>query len=114
MANAIAAVGFEVVLMSDVFVNDGQDVSDPEWIALVSERDWIALTKDAAIARAHTAELLASTVRIFALPNSNLTGPEMARRFSVNINRIVQRARKPGPFIDIVHANRIERRWPPT
>jgi len=32
--------------------------------------------------------------------------------FETNINRIVQRSRKPGPFVDVVLKNSVERRWP--
>jgi len=56
---------------------------------------------------------MASTLRVFALPNANLTGPEMAARFDANLHRILQRSRKRGPFVDVVHPSRLERRWPP-
>jgi hypothetical protein len=54
------------------------------------------------------------TLRVFALDNANIAGEEMARRFKVNLNRILQRARRPGPYVDIVHKDRVERRWPST
>lgn len=113
VADAIRSKGFAVVLMAEVFDDDGQRVHDDEWIGRVSREGWIALTKDPAIIRAHTAALRSSTIRVFALPNARLQGPEMAERFVHHIHRIIQRARKPGPFVDIVHPDRIERRWPP-
>lgn len=99
--------------MAEVFENDGQFASDDEWIELVSAQGWIALTKDAAIVRAHIEAIRTSTIRVFALPKANLTGPEMADRVTENLYRIIQRARKPGPFVDIIQPKRIERRWPP-
>lgn len=102
VADAIRGVGFDVVVMADIFPDDGQTVGDDEWIEVVSNRAWVALTKDAEIVRAHKAALERSAIRMFALPNANLTGPEMAERFLRNIHRIVQRATKPGPFVDIV------------
>jgi hypothetical protein len=114
VAGAIRSAGFDVVLMADVFESDGQYVGDDEWISLASDRGWIALTKDVSITRAHTDALRASTLRTFALPNAHLTGVEMAARFEVNLHRIIQRSRKPGPFVDVVFAGRIERRWPLT
>ena len=36
----------------------------------------------------------------------------MAAYLTTNIHRIVQRARKPGPFVDVVHRNGVQRRWP--
>ena len=114
VAEALRHAGFTVVLMAEVFDDDGQHVDDDEWIDYVSAQGWVALTKDAAIVRAHIAAVRRSGIRMFALPNANLTGPEMGERFVNNVHRIVQRSRKPGPFVDIVHPKRIERRWPPS
>lgn len=99
--------------MSELYP-DGEDqrVADDRWIAEVGSLGLVALTKDVAIVRAHRDALAASTLRVFALPNANLTGQEMADRFAHHVNRIVQRARQPGPFVDVLGPKRIERRWP--
>lgn len=113
VAGVFRASGFEVVLMSELYPHgEDQRVSDDRWIAEVSEAGLVALTKDLSIVRAHTAALEASTLRVFALPNANLTGPQMAERFGANVNRIAQRARRPGPFVDVVGPKAVERRWP--
>jgi len=52
------------------------------------------------------------TRQVFAIGNQHLTGPQMAARYTTNIHRILQRSRKPGPFVDIVQADRVQRRWP--
>lgn len=106
------SAGFEVIRMADAFPDDGQHVGDDEWIERVSGEGWVALTKDTALVRDHAHALAASTLRVFALPSANLTGPAMAQRFESNLNRIVQRSRKLGPFVDVVHPDRLERRWP--
>lgn len=107
--------GFNVVLMAELYPGgDDQSVLDDQWIADVSARSWVALTKDVNIVRDHHQALVASTLRVFALDNANITGEEMARRFQVNLNRILQRARKSGPYVDVVHKASVERRWPPT
>ena len=113
VAGVFNAAGLTTVLMADVFPHDGQEVSDGDWIQRASEAGWVVLTKDAAIVRDHSDALMASTLRVFALPNANLTGPEMAARFEANLHRILQRSRKRGPFVDVVHPSRVERRWPP-
>jgi hypothetical protein len=113
VAAMLTARGFTAVLMSEVFPDDGQHVGDGEWIDRASDEGWVALSKDGALVRDHVASLEASTIRVFALPSSNLTGPEMAERYETNLHRIIQRARKPGPFVDTVHPTRLERRWPP-
>jgi hypothetical protein len=83
-----------------------------EWIGRASDEGWIALTKDTSIVRDHEEALANSTLRVFALNNANLTGPEMAERYRKHLQRIVQRAQKTGPFVDVVTADGLERRWP--
>lgn len=101
--------------MADVYP-DGLDKSivDEVWIRDADAHDWVALTKDERITRYphEQAALRASHLRVFGLGNQHLTGPQMAGYYVTNIHRIAQRARKPGPFIDIVRRNTVERRWP--
>lgn len=78
----------------------------------VSALGWVALTRDTAIVRHHVAALRRSSLRTFALSNANLSGEQMAACFEHNLDRIVRRSRRPGPFVDVVHRERIERRWP--
>ena len=93
---------------------DGTDqrITDDEWIKRASDEGWIALTKDYSIIRDHEHALTASTLRIFTLNNANLTGRAMAERFGLNLNRIIQRAMRPGPYVYVVTASGLERRWP--
>lgn len=112
VAGAIRDAGFTAIHMSDVFDDDGQTVGDDEWIHFVARKGWIALTKDAAIARSHQAALQTSGIRMFALANANITGPEMADRVGKHLNRIRQRAMKPGPYLYVIQQNRVEKRWP--
>ena len=115
VADAIRALGYVVHSMADVYP-DGEDqrVADTQWIADADERGWVVLTKDERITRRpnEQAALAASQLRVFALGTKNMTGPEMAERYVANINRIVQRSRKERPFVDIVHPDSVERRWP--
>lgn len=113
VAGVFREAGLGVLLMAELYP-DGEDqiVSDDRWIAEVGSRGLVALTKDAAIARAHPAALRESGLRVFALSNANLTGPQMAERFRLHVHRIVRRAGHPGPFIDVVYASSVERRWP--
>lgn len=84
------------------------------WITDVSIAGWVALTKDERIIRypQEQAALAASRLRVFAIGNQHLTGPRMAAYFTTNINRIVQRSRRPGPYVDVVLKSGVERRWP--
>lgn len=99
--------------MSDLYTGGAdQLVSDDRWIAEVGAVGLVALTKDVSIVRNHAAALEASTLRVFALTNANITGTEMASRYRVNLHRIVQRSRRRGPFVDVVNRSNVERRWP--
>ena len=115
VADAIRALGYVVHAMADVYP-DSQDegVPDTRWIADADERGWVVLTKDERITRRadEQAALTASHLRVFAIGTQSMTGPAMAERYVTNINRIVQRSRRPGPFVDVVHPNGVERRWP--
>lgn len=114
VANAIRARGFRVVPMFEAYP-DGADqrIGDDEWIALASEANWIALTKDDAIRRNHTEALTRSRLRVFALNNANLTGAEMGERYSRHLHRIIRRSGTPGPYVYVVTASGLELRWTP-
>ena len=113
VAEVIRAAGFVALPMVEVYPGGAdQTISDPEWIRRASDENWIALTKDYSIIRDHAAELEASTLRVFALNNANITGFEMADRYQRNIHRIIQHARKPGPYVYVVTATALELRWP--
>ena len=113
VADALRQAGFEVVLMAAIYP-DGTDerVDDPTWIARASSENWVALTKDPSIVRAHEDALRASSLRVFAFNNAHLTGEVMAQRVVSNLQRIVQRSRQPGPFVYVISVDGLERRWP--
>jgi hypothetical protein len=56
--------------------------------------------------------LATTTLRVFSLNNAGLTGPQMVERFDRHLNRIVQRAAKPGLYIYVVGSTGLELRWP--
>lgn len=112
VADMLRQAGHVALPMVEVYP-DGRDqsVEDDEWIADASRQGWVALTKDAALVRDHAAALERSTLRVFALNNANLPGPVMAERYKVNLGRILARAAQPGPYVYVVSATGIERRW---
>ncbi len=113
VAHALRSLGYTVQTMAEVY---GEDiaVSDVRWIGDADTAGWVALTKDERITRRPEEQeaLAASTLRVFAIGNQHLTGPQMARYYVTNINRIVRRCRKPGPFVDVVYRDSVARRWP--
>ncbi len=112
---ALRSLGFVVYTMADVYPNGADEsVEDERWIRDADHAGWVALTKDERLTRyaSEQAALEASTLRLFAIANQNLTGPQMAQLFERHIHRIIQRSRRPGPFVDVLLADRVDRRWP--
>jgi len=74
----------------------------------------VILTKDDRIRRFPPARDAAfdSRARIFCLPNAHLTTAEMRARFLTNLNRIVQRARKEGPYMYAIDTGGLRLLWP--
>jgi PIN like domain len=91
-----------------------ESVADTRWIADADGAGLVALTKDERIFRdpENRAALVRSKLRVFAIANQHLTGPQMVEYFEHNLNRILQRSRKRGPFVDVVYRTAVERRWP--
>lgn len=113
VAEALRKRGYEALPMADVYP-EGQDehVHDDDWINRAHDEGWVGLTKDYNIIRDHTDALSSTTLRVFSLNNAHLTGPEMAERFDVQLNRIIQQAAKPGPYVYVIGSKGLERRWP--
>lgn len=111
----LRALGLVVHTLADLYGEDiAQETEDLEWLGLAARRHYVVILKDDRIRR-RPAELAAveyGELRVFCLTNANLPFDEMARWFRTNVHRIVQRSRKPGPFIDGVYKDRVDRLWP--
>jgi len=115
LPNALRALGYVAHTLADVYGEKrAQAVEDQEWIELAGREDWVVLTKDDRIRyRAIEREAFISAgLRVFCLTTAKLRGEEQTSRFVNNINRITQRARRPGPYIYGVYEGRLERIWP--
>jgi len=91
-----------------------QHIDDEVWLRRAGREGWIVLTKDDKIRR-RPVEMEAFSkagVRVFCLTRAGLKAEEQARHFVSNINRILQRAQKPGPYIFGVYEDSLERIWP--
>jgi hypothetical protein len=111
----LRAVGLTVHSMADVYSErPGQLLADEVWLRDAGRNDWIVLTKDDAIRRrpAERDALTDAAVRVFCLTNRNLRAKEQTARFVSNRHRILQRARKPGPYVYGVYENQLRLLWP--
>jgi hypothetical protein len=112
VADALRQRGFEVVLMHELYPGGSdQSVGDNDWIERVADLHHIAITKDLNIIRAHGDAIRESGIRLFSFDSARLTGPEMAGRIDRHLNRILQRASKPGPYFYVIHSDSLELRW---
>jgi hypothetical protein len=101
--------------MVSVFGPDAEEtVEDPTWLERAGREKWVVLTKDKRIRRkvAELAAVRAYGVKVFHLSAKDFTGPQQRDRLLNNIHRIVQRSRKPGPWICTVYAREVMQVWP--
>jgi hypothetical protein len=117
LAEALRRLGLGLTIhtMASVYGEKrAQELADEEWLTDAGKRGWIVLMKDDAIRRrpAERDALMRAGVRAFCLTSGQLRAADQTARFVNNIHRILQRARKPGPYIYGVYENRLERLWP--
>ena len=113
--HALADAGLIVHTMASVYGDDAEEMVDDEvWISDAAAMGWVLLTKDRGL-RYVDVERDAMTeagARIFCISRADLTAEVMIKWFLTNKNRILQRARKAGPYIYMIYEDRIEKYWP--
>jgi PIN domain-containing protein len=115
LADALRREGYVVHTLASVYgEQEGQDVADERWLKDAGEHGWVVLLKDDRIRRrpAERDALVSAGVRAFCLTNAQLRADEQTHRFISNLNRIVQQARHPGPYIYGVYQDGLRRLWP--
>jgi len=113
--DALREVGLTVHTLAEVYGEKvAQDTEDVAWIKLAAQRGWVVLCKDDRIRRrpAERDALMEGKVRAFCLTNANLGFDAQAAYFTANRHRILQAARKPGPYLYGVYKDTIKRLWP--
>jgi PIN like domain len=115
LVKTLRSVGLTVRTLADIYGEEAaQETEDTEWIRLAAEHGWIVLCKDERIRRrpAERDALIEGRVRVFCLTNANLSFADQAGYFMTNRFRIIQAARKPGPYLYGVYKDSIARLWP--
>ena len=98
--------------MAEVFENDGQDISDGDWIKYIARAGLVGFSKDAQIRRAHADDVREHGATVFLLPDQQMPGLAQATRFLENRYRIAIRAARGGPAIYMVRPRAVERVGP--
>jgi uncharacterized protein with PIN domain len=109
------AAGLRIYSMADIYgERRAQRLSDEEWLKDAGAKGWVVLTKDRAIRRRPNERdaLMGAGVRVFCLTSADLRGAEQLARLEENLERIVQLAEQPGPYIYGVYASEVRRLWP--
>ena len=115
LPDALRAHGLVVHTLASVYGEQpGQYVEDERWLRDVGAHGWVALMKDDRIRRrpAERDALTKAGVQAFCLTNAQLRAAEQTERFVTNRHRIIQQARKPGPYIYGVYQTGLRRLWP--
>jgi hypothetical protein len=113
---ALRSVGLTAHTLADIYGEESaQETEDVEWIRLAAQQGWVVLCKDDRIRRrpAERDALMDGKVRAFCLTNANLGFDAQAAYYLANRHRILQAARKPGPYLYGVYKDGIKRLWPP-
>lgn len=114
VATRLRAQGWIVHQIADHFPDDAQHVSDPDWIRFGAQRGWTLITQDKRI-RYREDELAAvqQTASIMLqLADGNLTISEKVERLTAQRDAIFAAARREGPALYRVYADRIAKVWP--
>ncbi|MDJ0763987.1 MAG: hypothetical protein QNJ97_13480 [Myxococcota bacterium] len=103
VANALRDAGATVNIHDDYFEKDAPDEA---WLLEVSNRGWIAITKDIAIGRSsiQRLEVAWSGARLFSFMSGGMTGLSMAKSLVSALTRIGRIcASEAAPFIAKVY-----------
>lgn len=110
---ALREQGHEVKTLFEVYGREAeQGTQDPEWIKDCVANGWVALTRDKLRHPGERELIVAHGAKVFRVAKKARTGPDQIRFVLSNLNRIVQRSRKPGPFIYRIDEKRVTRIWP--
>lgn len=114
ITDAIVARGYEVHTLWSVYGDDQEEwVEDEVWIEEGALAGWILLSKDDVRYNPGFDDLMdRCAARVFFLSRQDLPGPTQVAWFMANLNRIIQRARKPGPYAWAVYEDTIIKRYP--
>lgn len=104
--------GLELVTLAEHYgIPADEKVADVTWLAEAAARGWVVLGKDERIRRrpAERAAIRHHGVRCFYFTRGDLPAEVYAERILANVEAITLACGEDGPFIYVMHPNRIER-----
>lgn len=112
---AIKALGFTIHTLWDIYgEHQDEDIDDDVWITDSARNGWVALTWDMLKKpRRHRQTIADTGARVFRFERNLDTAQAQIDAFTVNQYRFIQRAQRPGPYIDVIRSKTIDRYWTP-
>lgn len=104
--------GLQLVTLAEHYgMPQDEDVDDVTWLADTAARGWVALGKDERIRRrpAEKAAVRRHGARCFYFTRGDLPAEVYVERILANLEGITRVCAEDGPFIYVLHPNRIER-----
>ncbi|GAA1811369.1 hypothetical protein HC028_05285 [Planosporangium flavigriseum] len=100
--------------MADHFANDGQEISDPEWIEYGLSHGWSLLTQDRRIRTQASVHVLLKRYRaaVHCLSSSELPVAVRADRFDKHQATIYRTVRAGRMGFFVVYEDEVAQRWP--
>ena len=101
-------------LIAEEFPDDGQAVSDRDWVEYGLNKGWVPLCKDGRIrGRDHEREPIERLAGVlFYLDNQQLLADEMVRRIASAEAAIIKAVSRGGPALYAIGADTIRLTWP--
>lgn len=112
LPSALRAAGLIVHTLASVYgEHEAQRVRDEVWLELAGRNGWIVLAKDDRIRRRplERAAIIEHRVKAFVLTSAGLRGDQQVERILTHRHRIIQRARRDGPYVYGIYADGLRR-----
>ncbi|MEO3854253.1 hypothetical protein [Acrocarpospora sp. B8E8] len=112
----LRAAGWDLITLAEHYgVPEDEKVEDTRWIEDSAKLGWAVLMKDKRIRyrQAEIEAVIEHQARCFVITRGDLTSAAYAERFVTNQKAIFAAAVTAGPYIYAVHADRLERLYPP-
>jgi hypothetical protein len=115
LAGAITAAGYVGHTLRSRYGSEeaARKVKDHEWVSDAAQAAWIILTKDD-IRRDELAfrAFVSHEAKVFFLPDRRVGRAEIHRRYLGQLDGILSRSSKPGPFMYAVHSTTLDLIYP--
>ncbi|MDH2425297.1 hypothetical protein [Sphaerisporangium sp. TRM90804] len=112
----LRAAGWVLITLAEHYgIPADERIDDTRWIEDTAKQGWVVLMKDKRIRyrRAEIQAIIEHQARCFVITRGDLTSAAYADRFIANRQAIFAASSTEGPYIHTVHADRLERLYPP-